>query len=96
MSKPELDDPKDPENYIPGPLSPIRIAFSKWKAASKAFNTSIIMLRETSLANEQRAFIHHSILHDTRLDGRKLDEYRKLEIGLADYGHVDVQLGHTS
>lgn len=100
MSEPELD-PEDPENHIPR-YCPLPRYFStkkgtfKLEGARKAIWAKGIMSRETSLSNEQRAFIQHGILHNTRLDGRQLDEYRDLTISFGDYGHASVQLGHTS
>ncbi|CAI7618385.1 unnamed protein product [Penicillium bialowiezense] len=54
------------------------------------------MSKEAQLSIAERDFILEALRQDVRLDGRKADEYRPLNISFGEeYGHVNLQLGKT-
>lgn len=54
------------------------------------------MPREVEISNIERNFILEALTQDVRLDGRKLDQLRKLEFEYGDeYGTVTLRLGKT-
>jgi exosome complex component RRP45 len=54
------------------------------------------MSREILLTTAEHDFIVEALKRNVRLDGRGIDELRPLNITFGDeYGHVEVQLGHT-
>ncbi|CAG8364294.1 unnamed protein product [Penicillium salamii] len=54
------------------------------------------MSKEAQLSVAERDFILEALRQDVRLDGRKPDEYRPLDISFGEeYGHVNLQLGKT-
>ncbi|KAE8393206.1 ribosomal protein S5 domain 2-type protein [Aspergillus alliaceus] len=55
------------------------------------------MNKEAPLSIAERDFILNALREDVRLDGRKADEFRPLNVSFGEeYGHVKVQLGKTS
>uniref|UniRef100_A0AAG5CPR8 Exosome complex component RRP45 n=1 Tax=Anopheles atroparvus TaxID=41427 RepID=A0AAG5CPR8_ANOAO len=53
-------------------------------------------MRETFLSNNEKTFIQKAILESIRVDGRKMDEFRKLRISFgSEWGLVHVTLGET-
>lgn len=54
------------------------------------------MSREAPLSVAERDFILKALQEDVRLDGRKADQFRPLNISFGEeYGHVKLQLGKT-
>jgi len=54
------------------------------------------MSKEAPLSIAERDFILEALHQDVRLDGRKVDDYRPLNISFGEeYGHVNLQLGKT-
>jgi exosome complex component RRP45 len=54
------------------------------------------MPREAELSNNEREFILQALREGIRVDGRKFDAYRDLELEFGDqYGAVDLRLGKT-
>lgn len=54
------------------------------------------MSKEAQLSIAERDFILEALRQDVRLDNRKADEYRPLNISFGEeYGHVNLQLGKT-
>jgi exosome complex component RRP45 len=52
--------------------------------------------KEAPLSIAERDFILEALCQDVRLDGRKADDYRPLDISFGEeYGHVNLQLGKT-
>ncbi|XP_055588352.1 uncharacterized protein LOC129740634 [Uranotaenia lowii] len=53
-------------------------------------------MKEILLSNSEKTFVQKAILESTRVDGRNLDEFRKLRINFgAEWGSVHVSLGET-
>uniref|UniRef100_A0A2M4BNQ0 Exosome complex component RRP45 n=2 Tax=Anopheles marajoara TaxID=58244 RepID=A0A2M4BNQ0_9DIPT len=53
-------------------------------------------MKETVLTNNEKSFVQKAILESIRVDGRKLDEFRKLRISFgSEWGMVHVLLGQT-
>lgn len=53
-------------------------------------------MKETPISNLERTFLLESLQEGKRLDGRTLDERRKIEIQFGhDYGNCLVTLGNT-
>jgi hypothetical protein len=58
--------------------------------------TSTMSSKEAPLSIAERDFILEALCQDVRLDGRKADDYRPLDISFGEeYGHVNLQLGKT-
>jgi exosome complex component RRP45 len=54
------------------------------------------MSKEASLSVAEREFILEALRQDSRLDGRKADQFRPLKISFGEeYGHVKLELGRT-
>jgi len=54
------------------------------------------MPREAEPSLNERQFVTQALKEGLRLDGRQLDQYRKLELTFGDqYGVVEVSLGKT-
>lgn len=54
------------------------------------------MSKEASLSVTEREFILEALRQDTRLDGRRADQFRPLKISFGEeYGHVKLELGET-
>lgn len=54
------------------------------------------MSKENPLAVPEREFILEALEQNVRLDGRRADDIRPLDISFGEeYGHVKVQLGKT-
>lgn len=48
------------------------------------------------MSNNERSFVQKAVLESTRVDGRSLDEFRKLRVNFGtEYGSVHVSLGET-
>ncbi|XP_058130146.1 exosome complex component RRP45 [Anopheles ziemanni] len=53
-------------------------------------------MKETLLSNNEKSFVQKAILESIRVDGRKMDEFRKLRINFgSEWGLVHVTLGQT-
>ncbi|XP_052863612.1 uncharacterized protein LOC128270251 [Anopheles cruzii] len=53
-------------------------------------------MKETVLSNNEKSFVQRAILESIRVDGRKLDEFRRLRISFgSEWGLVHVVLGET-
>ncbi|XP_058055988.1 uncharacterized protein LOC131207394 [Anopheles bellator] len=53
-------------------------------------------MKETVLSNNEKTFVQRAILESIRVDGRKLDEFRKLRISFgSEWGLVHIALGET-
>jgi hypothetical protein len=83
----------------------MRPATAKW-VPKKTFETprsnhspkSFIsrMSKEASLSVAEREFILEALRQDSRLDGRRADQFRPLKISFGEeYGHVKLELGKT-
>lgn len=54
------------------------------------------MPKEADLSANECVFILEALRANIRLDGRSLDQHRRIAISFGDdYGHVRVQLGDT-
>lgn len=54
------------------------------------------MPREAELSRNERDFIVQALGENVRLDGRKFDAFRDLDLSFGDeYGVADVKLGKT-
>jgi len=54
------------------------------------------MPRETDISNVERKFILEALAQDVRVDGRRLDQFRNLDLEFGDeYGTVTLRLGKT-
>jgi hypothetical protein len=81
----------------------MRSAWAKWPKKESisdpragAFGSSSTMSKEAQLSIAERDFILEALREDVRLDGRKPDDYRPLNISFGEeYGHVKLQLGKT-
>ncbi|KXG54579.1 Exoribonuclease, phosphorolytic domain 1 [Penicillium griseofulvum] len=81
----------------------MRSARAKWPKKESisdpragAFRSSSTMSKEAQLSIAERDFILEALREDVRLDGRKPDDYRPLNISFGEeYGHVKLQLGKT-
>ncbi|XP_065076962.1 uncharacterized protein Rrp45 [Ochlerotatus camptorhynchus] len=53
-------------------------------------------MKERMISNNEKGFVQKALLESTRVDGRSLDEFRKLRINFgAEWGSVHVSLGET-
>lgn len=53
-------------------------------------------MKERMLSNNEKGFVQKALLESTRVDGRSLDEFRKLRINFgSEWGSVHVSLGET-
>lgn len=63
---------------------------------SPGLSLPAIMNKEAPLSIAERDFILDALREDVRLDGRKADQLRPLNLSFGEeYGHVKVQLGKT-
>lgn len=54
------------------------------------------MAKEVEISSNEREFVKELLVGGIRVDGRKVDEARKVEISLGEeYGYVDVLMGKT-
>jgi exosome complex component RRP45 len=54
------------------------------------------MPREIEISNVERNFILEALEQDVRVDGRRLDEFRNLDLEFGEeYGTVTLRLGKT-
>lgn len=54
------------------------------------------MPREVDISNIERSFILEALSQDVRLDGRRLDQWRSLELEFGEeYGTATLRLGKT-
>ena len=54
------------------------------------------MPRELEPTNNEKAFVLEALQQGLRVDGRRLDEFRKVHIDFGEeYGVADVKLGRT-
>lgn len=54
------------------------------------------MPREVDISNIERSFILEALSQDVRLDGRRLDQWRGLELEFGqEYGTATLRLGKT-
>ena len=54
------------------------------------------MPREAELSVNERAFVLQALEENIRIDGRKIDEFRELDLSFGDeYGLAHVTLGKT-
>ena len=54
------------------------------------------MPREVEPSTNERDFVLEALQQNIRLDGRKIDEYRKIDIEFGEeYGIADVRMGKT-
>ena len=54
------------------------------------------MPRESEISNIQRSFIQNALREKIRVDGRRFDQFRNLELEFGDeYGTVTLLLGKT-
>lgn len=54
------------------------------------------MPRELGPSNNERAFVLDALQQGLRIDGRQLDEFRKVDITFGEeFGIADVKLGKT-
>ncbi|KFB45962.1 AGAP002348-PA-like protein [Anopheles sinensis] len=53
-------------------------------------------MKETLLSNNEKSFVQKAIMESIRVDGRRMDEFRKLRINFgSEWGLVHVTLGQT-
>uniref|UniRef100_A0A0P6J4R2 Exosome complex component RRP45 n=1 Tax=Aedes aegypti TaxID=7159 RepID=A0A0P6J4R2_AEDAE len=53
-------------------------------------------MKERLVSNNEKSFVQKAVLESTRVDGRSLDEFRKLRINFGtEWGSVHVSLGET-
>ncbi|XP_053698088.1 exosome complex component RRP45 [Sabethes cyaneus] len=53
-------------------------------------------MKERLLSNSEKLFVQRAVLESTRVDGRSIDEFRKLRINFgSEWGSVHVSLGET-
>lgn len=54
------------------------------------------MLKEVELSANEREFIPEALKQGVRLDGRKIDQFRQLDLSFGEeYGSATAKLGHT-
>ncbi|XP_062538305.1 uncharacterized protein LOC134206595 [Armigeres subalbatus] len=53
-------------------------------------------MKERLVSNNEKSFVQRAVLESTRVDGRTLDEFRKLRVNFGtEFGSVHVSLGET-
>jgi exosome complex component RRP45 len=54
------------------------------------------MLKEVELSANEREFIPEALKQGVRLDGRRVDQFRELDLSFGEeYGNATVRLGNT-
>jgi len=54
------------------------------------------MAKGIEVSSNEKEFVLEALKQGIRVDGRKLDDFRDVEITLGDeYGYVDVKMGKT-